>query len=239
MKKLSYRNVFPFVILLLVVLCGCDESSHKDATSSASYLLWEARNAMFSADYNRARDLIDSIRTVYPKEFNVRKAAILVADSIELAEAKDSLYVADSLETFRTFQLEDTKKLFVFEKQERFQTVGYYVLPKHAGSKANLSFFPEVEETGKLLLVNIDANRRYTFTEVYLQEYDSVLRENLLKKISEEQRVGVNQCVRLATDFFMLKQAKELKERMNLKVRFFEKKISEDRKQQMAIENMQ
>lgn len=226
MRKLSFGKCFVVASLLVSGLCSCGKSSTEEATD----LLDNARAAMLASDYNKARELIDSLRATYPREFDVRRAAILVADSVELAEAKDSLQVADSLETFRSFQLEDTKTLFVLEKQEKYQTVGYYVVPAHAGNKSKLSFFPEVDETGKFLLVDIDANRKYTFTEVDLNEYDSESLEDLYKKTPEGQKDALKQCERLATDFLMLKQAREMKEKMSLKVRFYEKKISEDLK---------
>lgn len=234
MKKVSFWNVTVAVTWLMALHCGCTATSQDSASVSpkeaASSLLEEARNAMIAADYDRARCLIDSLRATFPREFDARRAAILIADSVELEEAKDSLLMADREECFRTQQLEEAKKHFVFEKQERYQSVGYYVLPQHAGSKANLTSFPEVDETGKLLLVSIDKNRRYSFSEVYLEESDEVILDELTKTSFEGQRAGIDACKRLSACFLMLEKAKRLKEKLTLKIRFYEKKLKEDMK---------
>ena len=88
-----------------------------------------------------------------PSALERRKSEIKEKDSIELSKAREGLRVADSVATFKAFEVEDLKKLFVFEKQEKYQTVGYYVLPAYQGSKERFTFFPEVEEGGKLLFV--------------------------------------------------------------------------------------
>lgn len=233
MKKLIFWNVPATVALLIAMLSGCTSQTQDNASSSpkvaAYFLLEEARNAMIAAEYDRARCLIDSLRSTYPREFDVRKAAILVADSIELAEATDSLQMAESQETFCAQQLEETKKHFVFEKQERYQSVGYYVLPHHAGSKSNLSSFPEVDETGKVFLVSIDKNRRYSYTEVHIDESDAALLDGISNTTPKEQRTGIDACKHLSACFMMLKNAKRQKEKLTLKVRFYEKKLEEDK----------
>lgn len=226
MKYFNYAIFGMSLVLSSSLFVSCSKSD----SASASELLSAARVNYSQGKYNEARMLIDSLRNTYPKEFDVRRAALSFSDSIELAEAKDSLQVADSLEIFTSFQLDDMKQQFVLEKNEKYQSVGYYVVPAHAGNKSKLTFYPEVDETGKFLLVDIDANRKYTFTEVDISANDSISLDNLYKRAPEGQRESIKQCERLASAFLMHKQAKELKEKMHLKVRFFEKKIAEGKK---------
>lgn len=157
-----------------------------------------------------------------PSRVEQRKEEIRQRDSLELASAKADLQRADSVITFKEFELDDLKKSFVFEKQDKYQTMGNYVLPQHSGSKNNLSFFPEVEESGKLLFVSIDRQRRYSFVEVNVTEADYV---NLLPKgISQKDKEAVKKCAELATMMQDLKKAKEKKEKARMKIKFYEKK---------------
>lgn len=157
-----------------------------------------------------------------PSRVEQRKEEIRQRNSLELASAKADLQRADSVITFKEFELDDLKKSFVFEKQDKYQTMGNYVLPQHSGSKNNLSFFPEVEESGKLLFVSIDRQRRYSFVEVNVTEADYV---NLLPKgISQKDKEAVKKCVELATMMQDLKKAKEKKEKARMKIKFYEKK---------------
>lgn len=118
--------------------------------------------------------------------------------------------------------VEEYKGRFVFEKVEKYQTMGYWVLPAYKGSKERFIFFPEVEESGKLLLVNIDKKRRYAFTEVNLdsEDYEALLPKGL----SKQQRKDVGECYVFAKSMKLLEEARQRQERMELKVRFYEEK---------------
>lgn len=157
-----------------------------------------------------------------PSMVEQRKAEICQADSLELARARTDLVIADSVATFKSFEVEDLKQQFVFEKQERYQTTGYYVLPAYQGDKSRFTFFPEVEEGGQLLLVTIDNKRKYTFTEVPL---DSAIHSKLFpKNLTDSQRRDVEKCYQLAKAMQDLDDAQKQQEKLKLKIRFYEKK---------------
>lgn len=159
-------------------------------------------------------------KTTRAEEF---RENIHLQDSTELAQAQAELTKQDSVITFSTLKVEDMKRHFVFEIEKKYQTVGYWVLPPYKGSKERFTFFPEVEEGGKLLLVSIDKQRRYAFTEVDLDSEDY---EHLLPKgLSEKQRKDVEECYAFAKTMKQLDDARKNKEKMELKVRFFEKKM--------------
>ena len=107
-----------------------------------------------------------------PSMVEQRREEIRRNDSTELAQAEAELTRIDSLVTYSSLDVEDMKRRMVFEKQERYQTMGYWVLPSYQGSKERFTFFPEVEESGKLLLVSINGKREYSFTEVDLSGED-------------------------------------------------------------------
>lgn len=157
-----------------------------------------------------------------PSRVEQRKAEIRQQDSTDLASARLDMQEADSIIAFKEIELEDLKQGFVFEKQEKYQTMGYYVLPQHAGNKSKFKFFPEVEESGKLLLVNIDKQRRYTFTEIDLNkdDYTKQLPSNLSSKDTE----AVAKCHALAITMHELDKAKKKKEKAEIKIRFYKEK---------------
>lgn len=143
-------------------------------------------------------------------------------DADESAKAAADLAKADSIIAFKEIELEDLKKNFVFEKEEKYQTVGNYVLPQHSGSKTRLSFFPEVEETGKLLFVSIDSKRQYAFVEVDLEKDDY---EKLIPHTaSSKDREAVEKCVELASVMRDLSSAKKNKGEAERRMKFYEKK---------------
>ena len=138
-------------------------------------------------------------------------------------EFREAIHQKDSIITFSTLNVEDEKRHFVFEKQEKYQTMGYWVLPAYKGSKERFTFFPEVEESGKMLLVNIDGKRRYTFTEVNLDssDYQSLLPTGL----SARQRDDVHRCFTFAKAMHDLDIARKTREKTLTKIRFFERKM--------------
>ena len=144
-------------------------------------------------------------------------------DSTELAQALADMEEAER-EVIQLEKLVETYKgRFVFEKQEKYQTMGYWVLPAYKGSKQRFTFFPEVEEGGKLLLVSIDKQRRYSFTEVDLTNED--YSAQLPKGLNKQQLADIGESYAFAKTMKQLKDAQEQQEKMNLKVRFYEEKI--------------
>ncbi len=158
-----------------------------------------------------------------PSMVEQRREEIRRNDSTELAQAEAELTRIDSLVTYSSLDVEDMKRWMVFEKQERYQTMGYWVLPSYQGSKERFTFFPEVEESGKMLLVNIDGKRRYTFTEVNLDssDYQSLLPTGL----SARQRDDVHRCFTFAKAMHDLDIARKTREKTLTKIRFFERKM--------------
>ena len=212
------KNVWLLFCTFLLVTCSPNNADR------AFELLNQARSAMNQNRYNDAHTLIDSLRRTYPKEVECRKAALAFKDSLELHEAKYAFAKADSALTFKRLELEDRKKQFVLEKNGRFQSVGNYVVPAHAGSKTHLKFFAEVNEEGTMQIVSIDNKRQYHFTQVAVGEARgsaAILPPNA----TAEDALAVEQCYQLARLFADVKAGQQEVEKQMLKVRFYEQKI--------------
>ena len=111
MKK---NILFLSALLLLLGACGGDNTNEK-----AARMLSDARFALRYKHYADARDSIFSLRQKYPTAIEVRKQAILLLDSIEMAAAADSMQNAQGEEWerlnikqqfFERKLLEDKKK---------------------------------------------------------------------------------------------------------------------------------
>lgn len=210
-----------FSLLLIVPFMACCKNSERE---SAANLLDDARTAVKNKQFDVARSLIDSLRSAYPKEIDVRKCALAFSDTIELENAKYEYVEADSIYVFKQLELEDVKKHFVLERNEKYQTKGFYLLPKYVGSKSSFSFFPEVEESGKLLLVSISSDRKYNFHEVDLENEDI---DNLCLRysLSASAKSDVFECLKLAVAMRDVKVAGYTRAKLDTKIRFFETKI--------------
>ena len=153
-----------------------------------------------------------------------RREEIRKNDSTELAQARIDMEEAECEVNRLEKLVEAFKGQFVFEKVEKYQTQGYWVRPSNKGSKERFMFFPEVEESGKMLLVNIDKQRRYTFTEVNLDNED--YKAQLPKGLSKQQLADVDECYAFAKTMKLLEEARQRQEKMTLKIRFYEEKIN-------------
>lgn len=215
---------------LLTVFSAALLSCGPSSTEKANDLLNEARTAMNQNRYEDAYQLIDSLRRTYPKEIECRKAALIFSDSLQLQEAKFAFAKADSALTFKRLDLEDMKKKFVLEKDEKYQSVGNYVVASQAGSKTHLKFFAEVNEEGTMQIVSIDANRKYHFTQIAIGDArgSSAL---LPPNATGEDALAVEQCYQLAKLFADVKEQQKEVEKQMMKVRFFETKIERTQKE--------
>ena len=212
------KNVIQILLTTLLFSCG---PSDKD---KAFGLLNEARIAMQQNRYNDAHTLIDSMRRTFPKEAACRRAALAFMDSLELNNAKYAFAKADSALTYKRLELEDMKKLFVLEKDDRFQSVGNYVVPSQAGNKSRLKFFAEVNEEGTMQLVSIDASRKYHYTLVAVGDARGSAAQ-LPPDATAEDEIAVEQCYQLARLFADVKSKQQEVEQQMIKVRFLEEKI--------------
>lgn len=86
------RN-FKFILLacsFLVVGCTTEKKSEREiAEEKGAELLNQARVALGDSDFQKAYELIDSIRSTYPLALNVREQGILLKDSVQLEEARE------------------------------------------------------------------------------------------------------------------------------------------------------
>lgn len=142
--------------LLMMCLC-CTLFSCNDTEKKAEEKLQAARHAFEQGNYNEAKILIDSIKTLYPKAFDVRRAGIGLMQEIELKEQERSLVYLDSMLQTKQQVFDAIKSKYVFEKDAEYQNIGHYLHPSQVIEKnLHRSFLRfQVDENGIMSMTSI------------------------------------------------------------------------------------
>lgn len=82
--------------ITVAILATSCQSDKNDPEEAARPVLNAARLELIRKNYQAARDSIKNLRKAYPTAFQTRTAALLLMDSIELTEARDSLTLLDA-----------------------------------------------------------------------------------------------------------------------------------------------
>ena len=154
MKK---HLLLPLVILLLACLMSaCDNTGKK-----AAQKLELATQAFNQGRYDEAQSQIDSIKLLYPKAFEVRKAGNRLMRKVELARQRHTVAHLDSLLSSEQTKLEQIKPRYAFEKDEEYQQTGIYFHPSQVVEKnLHRSFLRfQVNERGTVSMTSIYCGR--------------------------------------------------------------------------------
>ena len=148
-------------VLLGTALC-CLLTACENIEKKAGEKLRQARLAYEAGRYNEAKTQIDSIKLLYPKAFDTRRAGIYLMQDIELAEQRKTLAYLDSALQVRLTELESRKGRFVLEKDTVYQQTGHYLAPSQVIEKnlhrSYLRF--QTVETGLMTLTSIYCGSR-------------------------------------------------------------------------------
>lgn len=147
MKKMLLATA---ALALTLGACGNGEKE-------AGNLFQRAEMSFAAGDYSLAKLQIDSIRTLYPKAFEVRKAAIGLMQQVDLKEQDRTLAYLDSMLAVKQAAFDAIKNKFVFEKDTAYQEVGNYFYPTQVVEKnIGRSFLrAQVNEHGEMSLTSI------------------------------------------------------------------------------------
>lgn len=121
--------------ILLTSLCCCAFFACEDVEKKAQTQLQAARQAYEAGDYSTAKSLIDSIKILYPKAYDTRRAGIYLMQDVEMTEQQKTMAYLDSSLQVRQAQLEEMKPRFVLEKDTAYQQTGRYLAPSQVIEK--------------------------------------------------------------------------------------------------------
>lgn len=143
-------------VILLACIC-CTIFACEDVEKKAGERLKAAREAYERNEYNEAKILIDSIKMLYPKAFDARRAGIELMREIELKEQEKSLTYLDSMLQVKQTELDAVKGRFAFEKDAEYQRIGNYLHPSQVIEKnLHRSFLRfQTDENGMMSMTSI------------------------------------------------------------------------------------
>ena len=143
-------------VILLACLC-CTLFSCEDVEKKAGEKLQAAREAFELGNYNEAKILIDSIKVLYPKAFETRRAGIGLMQEVELKEQEKRLVYLDSMLQAKQKEFDAIKGKYTFEKDAEYQNIGNYLHPSQVIEKnLHRSFLRfQVDENGVMSMTSI------------------------------------------------------------------------------------
>ena len=117
MKKLAIC-----ITLIAAILTGCN------GDEKAAQARFDKARAMYeNNEFFGAKNEIDSIRTLYPKEVKVLKQGLTLMRQVEVKEAERNIAFCDSLLPIKLEEVEGLKKGFAFEKDSVYEEIGNYI----------------------------------------------------------------------------------------------------------------
>lgn len=144
---------------LIILFCGtlaltaCGNGIEKKAGEKLAV----AKAAYESGNYEEAKLQIDSIKILYPKAFETRKASQALMLDVELKAQQKTLAYLDSAYQAKQEEFNAIKDKYVLEKDAEYQQVGNYLWPTQTVEKnlhrSYLRF--QVNEQGLMSMTSI------------------------------------------------------------------------------------
>ncbi|MDR2145920.1 MAG: hypothetical protein LBE91_05615 [Tannerella sp.] len=112
-------------ILIIFTIFAASCGNEKEAKS----LFDQAKSLYEDKQFAAAKNVLDSINILYPKEIEVRKSALTLMRQVERGESEQNIAYCDSLLPIREKELDTLKKGFIFEKDTAYNEIGNYIPP--------------------------------------------------------------------------------------------------------------
>lgn len=139
-------------LFMASLMMGCGNTGEEAKARLAKAQSMYENNELFAA-----KDEIDSIRTLYPKEFDVLKQTLSLMRLVEIKENERTIAYCDSLLPIKTAELIAINKDFVFEKDSLYEEVGNYIWKQQTIEKnINRCYLRSgVNEKGEMYLASV------------------------------------------------------------------------------------
>lgn len=149
----------PYLFFIGILLLSF--SCNKKGIEARAYLE-NARNFYENADYDSAQKLLDSLKILYPDEFEIRKEGLQLGRLVKLGQQERNRILCDSLLQIRLAQLDAMKSKFIFEKNPEYDDVGkYYAKSQKLENNLRRSYIRScVNELGIMELASIYCGAR-------------------------------------------------------------------------------
>jgi len=115
-------NKKEFLICLPLFFIAC--SSNK---KQAIVFLDNARKLYEQGECTSAKNNLDSIKKLFPKEFEIQRQGLQLKRQIDIKEQERNLNFCDSMLKVRSAEADTMKSKFLFEKDPKYDDVGKYM----------------------------------------------------------------------------------------------------------------
>lgn len=116
------RLLVYYMLGVALLLTGCNTDTKK-----AQARMDKARAMYEQNEYFGAKNEIDSIRALFPKELKIQYEALRLMRMVELKESERNIAFCDSLLPIRQEEFDLLKKDFTFEKDSLYDDLGKYI----------------------------------------------------------------------------------------------------------------
>lgn len=141
-------------LLLIAMLCltACSKGNRQ-----AKQLLNQAIAAFEAGELENSKNMIDSIKILYPKAYETRHAGNELMRQVEKSIQQRNINYLDSTMQVRLNQVEEIKSQYAYERDTAYQETGRYLDPTQVieknTSRSYLRF--QTEEDGRMSLTSI------------------------------------------------------------------------------------
>lgn len=146
----------------MVGACGLFGACSAMKDTGPDDYLNKARELMQAEEYQSAKLYIDSVRILFPKEFDKIREGMAIMRDVNLYEQQRTLAYCDSLLKVRQNELPEASKAFVFQKDPQFESIGHYI-PKTQLTEENFGrtyLQTKVDERGRLVVTSYYAGAK-------------------------------------------------------------------------------
>ena len=116
------RKLTLCITLIAAILTSCNSDE-----KAAQARLDKAQAMYENNEFFGAKNEIDSIRALYPKEVKILKQSLTLMRQVEIKESERNIAFCDSMLPIKLEELEGLKKGFVFEKDSAYEEIGNYI----------------------------------------------------------------------------------------------------------------
>lgn len=163
------------IALATITLSACSDTAKQAQARLDNAKAMYERNEFFGA-----KNEIDSIRALYPKEFSVLKESLSLMRQVELKEAERNIAFCDSLLPVRLAEIEVLQKGFVLEKDSVYEEIGNYIWKQQTIERnVNRCYIRSgVNEKGEMYLASVYFGARpINHTSIKLSTKDGLFAE--------------------------------------------------------------
>jgi len=151
----SFRKMKTHAYLLLIVLFvlgACSQGNRQ-----AQQLLDRATAAFEAGQLENSKNLIDSIKILFPKAYETRHAGNELLRQVEKGIQQRNIQFMDSTIQVRTKQVEDIRSKYAYERDTAYQQTGRFLDPSQVIEKnTSRSFLRfQTEEDGRMSITSV------------------------------------------------------------------------------------